>query len=70
MSKSAKGTFKNPGVQVKSKLGLNRSILDQGLRELNRQLAYKLKWRDGELITVNPKNTSQKCASYRHVDSL
>ena len=69
MSKSAKGTLENPGAQVKSKSGLNRSILDQGWSEFNRQLAYKLKWRGGELITVNPQYTSQKCASCGHVDS-
>ncbi len=54
---------------MKSKSGLNRSILDQGWSEFNRQLAYKLKWRGGELITVNPQYTSQKCASCGHVDS-
>lgn len=61
MSKSAKGTKETPGKNVKAKSGLNRSILDQGWSEFSRQLKYKLKWLGGNLVLVNPKNTSRKC---------
>lgn len=63
MSKSAKGTLENPGKNVRTKSGLNKSILDQGWGEFRRQLAYKLKWLGGKLITVNPQYTSQCCSN-------
>ena len=61
MSKKAKEN------NVKAKSGLNKSILDQGWYEFRRQLEYKLKWRGGELILVNPQYTSQKCSQCGHV---
>ena len=61
MSRSAKGTGQEPGRNVRSKSGLNRSILDQGWGEFLRQLSYKQEWRGGLLISVNPQYTSQTC---------
>jgi len=61
MSKSAKGTQENPGTNVKAKSGLNRSILDQGWYMFEQFLRYKLNWKGGELILINPKNTSVRC---------
>ena len=61
MSRSAKGTIENHGLNVKQKSGLNRAILDQGWGEFIRQLEYKLTWNGGQLIQVNPRNTSRKC---------
>ena len=61
MSKSAKGTMENPGKNVAAKSGLNKSILDQGWFEFKRQLGYKLDWLGGELVLVNPRNTSRRC---------
>ena len=69
MSKSARGTKKNPGRNIKAKSGLNRSILDQGWFEFRRQLEYKLKWRGGHLELVDPKHTSQKCCRCGHTES-
>ena len=66
MSKSAKGTAENPGKNVKSKSGLNRSILDQGWFEFVRQLEYKQLWSGGQLIKIDPKFTSQKCSKCGH----
>ncbi len=62
MSKSAVGTIDAPGRNVKAKAGLNKSILDQAWGEFKRQLKYKLAWRGGMLIEVNPRYTSQKCS--------
>jgi putative transposase len=67
MSASAKGTVEQPGHNVKAKAGLNKSILDQGWFELRRQLEYKLLWRGGELVTVEPKYTSQTCSECGYV---
>jgi IS605 OrfB family transposase len=66
MSASAKGTIEEPGKSVKAKSGLNKSILDQGWFQFRRQLDYKLFWRGGMLVEVNPKHTSQRCSSCGH----
>lgn len=69
MSKSAKGTKEAPGKNVKAKSGLNKAILDQGWAEFRRQLEYKQKWRGGEVIAVNPRNTSRTCLECGHVSA-
>ena len=69
MSSSAKGTIENPGTNVKQKSGLNRAILDQGWGEFIRQLEYKLTWHGGQLIQVNPKNTSRKCPKCSYISA-
>ncbi|UDM37559.1 transposase [Acinetobacter haemolyticus] len=67
MSKSAKGTIKNKGKNVKAKSGLNKSILDQGWSMLVDMLDYKQQWRGGLLVKVDPRYTSQTCSSCGHV---
>ena len=69
MTSSAKGTLENPGTNVKQKSGLNRAILDQGWGEFIRQLEYKLTWNGGQLIQVNPKNTSRKCPKCNYISA-
>ena len=69
MSSSAKGTIENPGKNVKQKTGLNRVILEQGWGEFMRQLEYKLEWNGGQLIQVDPKNTSKKCPKCGYVSA-
>jgi putative transposase len=69
MSKSAKGTLKSKGRNVKAKSGLNRSILDQGWFECRRQLEYKQAWAGGQVIVVNPRNTSRTCPDCKHVSA-
>jgi putative transposase len=69
MSRSAAGTQETPGINVRAKSGLNKSILDQGWFEFRRQLDYKLTWSGGWLIAVPPQNTSRTCAVCRHVAS-
>jgi len=61
MTRSAKGSVEEPGVNVAQKSGLNRSILDQCWGETRRQLAYKSAWRGGHFEVVAPKNTSRSC---------
>lgn len=41
MSRSAAGTVSQPGHNIRTKSGLNRSILDQGWYEMRCQLEYK-----------------------------
>jgi putative transposase len=66
MSSSAKGTAEAPGRNVKAKAGLNRGILDAAWGEFTRQLGYKLEWRGGELLLVNPAYTSRTCRICAH----
>jgi putative transposase len=66
MSRSAKGTVENPGRNVSAKSGLNKSILDQGWGMFRRMLNYKLEWRGGELLAVNPAYTSRTCSACGH----
>lgn len=68
MSKSSKGSIGKPGKNVKSKSGLNKSILDQGWGRFRKMLKYKQKWLGGELIAVHPAYTSQTCSSCKHLD--
>lgn len=68
MSKSAAGTKEAPGKNVKAKVGLNRSILDQGWAEFRRQLEYKQDWQGGMVAAVPPHHTSQRCSCCGHVD--
>ena len=67
LSRSAKGSSREHGRQVKQKSGLNRSILDQGWGEFRRQLDYKVSWHGGLLLAVLPHHTSQTCPRCRYV---
>lgn len=66
MSRSAKGTIKEPGRNVRAKSGLNRAILDQGWGEFRRQLEYKVPWNGGILVAVPAMNTSRICPECGH----
>ena len=67
MTASAKGTVEEPGANVRAKSRLNRRILDQGWAEFRRQIGYKLAWNGGELLLVNPRDTSRTCAQCGYV---
>ncbi len=69
MSKSAAGTIESPGRSVKAKSGLNKSILDQGWGEFRRQLEYKQAWRGGDVLAIDPRNTSRTCPACGHVSA-
>jgi len=69
MSRSAKGTMDEPGKHVATKSGLNKAILDQGWGMFRRLLEYKQLWRGGEVITVSPRYTSQRCAACGYVSA-
>jgi putative transposase len=67
MTASAAGDTEVPGRKVKQKSGLNRSILDQGWAQWATMLTYKIEWRHGRVILVNPAYTSQKCSACGHI---
>jgi transposase len=66
MTRSAKGTVRNPGRNVRGKAGLNREILRPGWGLLVRRLEEKA---PGRVEKVNPAHTSQRCSACGHVDA-
>lgn len=66
MTKSAKGDINNPGKNVNAKSGLNKAILDQGWFQFKQQLIYKSIWKNGKIVMVDPKYTSQTCSKCNH----
>lgn len=69
MTASARGTVTAPGKNVRAKASLNRAIQSAGWGEFQRQLAYKLAWRCGQLLRVDPSYTSQRCSSCGHLEA-
>jgi putative transposase len=61
MTRSASGTVEEPGVNVKQKSGLNRSILNQGWTQILTLLTYKADQAGARVIRVRPHGTSQTC---------
>lgn len=47
---------------------LARAIANQGWREIRRQLEYKCAWYGKQLVTVNPRDTSQICSNCGYDD--
>jgi putative transposase len=69
MTKSAKGTIDEPGVNVAAKAGLNREILARGWSQFESMLKCKLEDGGGSLIKVSPAYTSQTCSACGAVDA-
>jgi putative transposase len=65
MTRSARGTFQDPGRSVRAKSGLNREILRSGWGLLVRRLEDKAPDR---VEKINPAFTSQRCSACGHVD--
>jgi transposase len=65
MTSSAKGTWQNPGRNVRAKAGLNREILRAGWGLLVRRLEQKA---PGRVERINPAFTSQRCSACGQVD--
>lgn len=59
---SAKGTIADPGVKVRQKAGLNRSILEIGWFQFEQFITYKVAASGGEVRKVNPAYTSATCS--------
>lgn len=63
MSASAKGTLEEPGVNVRQKAGLNRSILKAAWFQYEMLQTYKSEYHGGSVVKVDPGYTSVTCAS-------
>lgn len=68
MTRSAKGISEKPGKRVRAKAGLNKAILQNNWYEFEMLLKYKIEWKGGKLLKVNPAYTSQTCNKCGHVD--
>lgn len=68
MTKSAKGDSENHGKNVKAKSGLNREILNVGFYGIKQKFEYKTKFKGGQLVLVNPQNTSRECFNCGHTE--
>jgi len=66
MTASAAGTMEEPGRNVRSKSGLNRRLLAQGLSDFRRMLSYKCERSGARLVAVDPAFTSQTCSQCKH----
>ena len=66
MTKSAKGTVKNPGKNVKQKSGLNRSILEEAWGKFFKLLDYKLRLKGGKLIVVPAMQCPTGCSNEKN----
>lgn len=62
MTRSARGTIEDPGVNVRAKSGLNRAILAMAWGKAERMLAYKCFNQGGLLVRVYAAYSSQTCA--------
>jgi putative transposase len=65
MTRSAKGTRKKPGRNVRQKAGLNRGVLCSGWGLLVRRLEDKA---PGRVEKIRPAFTSQRCSACGQVD--
>src|SRR5580700_3231327 len=65
MTRSAKGTARTPGRNVRAKAGLNRQIMRSGRGLLARRLEDKAPGRVGK---IKPHYTSQRCSACGQVD--
>jgi transposase len=64
MTRSASGTARNPGRNVRAKAGLNREIIRSGWGLLVRRLEKKAADR---VEKINPAHTSQRCSACGHI---
>ncbi len=65
MTKSAEGTVKDPGRNLKQKSGLNRSLARVAPYGMRMAIQWALFKADGRLILVDPKYTSQTRSQVR-----
>lgn len=69
MTRSAKGTLVEPGKNVRQKAGLNRVLLDAAPGRLISMIAYKAESAGGQMIKVDPRNTSRTCSNCGTIDA-
>lgn len=69
MTRSARGTLEQPGVNVAAKSGLNRAMADIAMGRFGQLLRYKSQYFGGVVAEVEAAYSSQTCASCGQVDA-
>jgi len=69
MTKSAEGTVKDPGRNLKQKSGLNRSLARVAPYGMRMAILWALFKAGGRLILADPKYTSQTCPKCGYTSS-
>lgn len=69
MTRSAKGSVDEPGVNVRQKAGLNRSILDSGWGDFLTRVRYKSVPMGASVRDVPAAYSSQECSKCGHVSA-
>lgn len=67
MTRSAKGSKKKPGKNVKQKSGLNREILNKSWHKIEQFTIYKTDRLNKMVFKIDPKYTSRECACCGHI---
>jgi len=62
MTRSAKGTVEEPGVNVHQKAGLNKALLDSSFGLLQQMIASKAEEAGIAVVAVDPRYSSQECS--------
>ena len=63
MTRSARGSVAEPGMNVRQKAGLNRALADAAPGRLISMIDYKAESAGGRMIKIDPRNTSKTCSS-------
>ena len=66
MSRSARGTIEEPGVNVAAKTGLNDALIDSAWATLISMTRYKAEGAGRAVLGVNPAHTSRRCSACGH----
>ncbi|MGH8995186.1 MAG: RNA-guided endonuclease InsQ/TnpB family protein [Acidimicrobiales bacterium] len=66
MTRSARGTKEQPGINVASKRGLNRSLQEAALGRLANWVCAKAEEAGRRVYKVDPRNSSRECAACGH----
>ncbi|WP_205650414.1 RNA-guided endonuclease InsQ/TnpB family protein [Actinoplanes solisilvae] len=69
ITRSARGTAEQPGVNVRQKAGLNRAVLNKGWGGFLLALDHAARCHGATVVKVNPAYTSQRCSRCGHVDA-
>ena len=69
MTRSAKGSLKKPGVNVRAKAGLNRRMLDSGFGLLRQMIVAKAEEAARTVVEVDARYSSRTCSRCGRVDS-
>jgi putative transposase len=69
MTRSAKGTIENPGLNVRGKAGLNRAMLDAAFGQIANLIVEKAESAVRQVIFVETRFTSQQCSRCQYTDA-